>query len=147
MNDLEKRTASLCRRLAEMGILAIPAAPSGMQRFHLYAMEPASARSLALHYDQDEFESTNTRLITLFESESGDNEVWRSEEAEVLVRTSHPASAPGLLSALPSRTSVQQHGAEHLSVEGYWDNVGADRILLTRCPLAADITSRAWRSA
>ena len=112
MNNLEKQTASLCRRLAEVGILAISVTlPSGLKCFHLYAMELESSRALTFHYDQGMFESTRTRLITLAESESGDDEVWRSEEAEVLVRDSYPASAPGIRSVLPLRTSVQLHGA------------------------------------
>lgn len=80
-------------------------------------------------------------------SHSGNADIWTIRDAELLVRGENAVCIPGLNSQLPTRTRIQDLGDGYLSVEGFWKDAGEDRILLTRCAVAANVTSRAWIAA
>ena len=110
-------------------------------------MEAAHAVALTETFDRNLFAAVKSRKIRLVDSHSGHADVWTFPDAQLLVRSENVICVPGLNSQLPTRTWVQNLGDGLLSVEGIWSDAGEDRILLTRCPVAANVTSRAWLAA
>ncbi len=134
--------------LASIGIFAMPATTRLCARgYRLHRMDPAHAVALTENFDHDLFASIKSRKIRLAESHSGNADVWTIHDAQLLVRSENAVCVPGLDSLLPKRTKVMNHGDGYLSVEGYWNDAGEDRILLTRCAVAANVTSRVWLAA
>jgi hypothetical protein len=141
MNDLR-------HGLARIGIFAVPATTRLCARgYRLHRMDPVHAVALIENFDRGLFSSVKSRKIRLAESHSGNADVWTIHDAQLLVRGENAVCVPGLESQLPKRTRVLSHGDGYLSVEGFWSDAGEDRILLTRCAVAANVTSRAWLAA
>ncbi|MBX8557075.1 hypothetical protein K5D56_21660 [Pseudomonas cichorii] len=131
--------------LARMGIFAMPAATRLCAHgYKLHRMELGNALALAEKFDGKVFVTVKTRKLRLMNSPSGSSEVWTIRDLELLLRSENAVCLPGLYSRLPARTRIQDIGNGLLSVDGFWKDVGEDRILLTRCPVAANVTSRAW---
>lgn len=131
--------------LASIGIFAVPATTRLCAHgYRLHRMEPMHAVALTENFDNELFATVKSRKIRLAESHSGNADVWTVPDAQLLVRSENAVCVPGLDSQLPKRTQVLNHGDGHLSVEGWWPDAGKDRILLTRCAVAANVTSRAW---
>jgi hypothetical protein len=107
-------------------------------------MESEPALAMTEKFDRKLFSSVTSRKIRLVKSHSGNPDVWTIRDVELLVRSENAVCVPGLNSELPTRTRIQDLGDGLLSVEGFWSDAGEDRILLTRCPVAANVTSRAW---
>ena len=134
--------------LARIGIFAMPAATRlCAQGFQLHRMESEHALILTEEFDRKLFSTVKSRKIRLMKSHSGNSDIWTIRDAELLVRSENAVCIPGLNSQLPTRTRIQDLGDGYLSVEGFWKDAGEDRILLTRCAVAANVTSRAWLSA
>ena len=131
--------------LARIGIFAMPAATRLCTHgYKLHRMESEPALALTEKFDRKLFSSVTSRKIRLVKSHSGNPDVWTIRDVELLVRSENAVCVPGLNSELPTRTRIQDLGDGLLSVEGFWSDAGEDRILLTRCPVAANVTSRAW---
>jgi len=134
--------------LASIGIFAMPATTRLCARgYRLHRMDPAHAVVLTENFDHDLFASIKSRKIRLAESHSGNADVWTIPDAQLLVRSENAVCVPGLDSQLPKRTKVLNHGDGNLSVVGWWPDAGEDRILLTSCAVAANVTSRVWLAA
>ncbi|WP_223508704.1 MULTISPECIES: hypothetical protein [unclassified Pseudomonas] len=147
-NSVNDSMNKMRHALASIGIFAMPATTrlcaSG---YRLHRMDPVHAVALTENFDHDLFASVKSRKIRLAESHSGNADVWTIPDAHLLVRSDNAVCVPGLDSQLPKRTKVLNHGDGQLSVEGYWADAGEDRILLTRCAVAANVTSRVWLAA
>lgn len=138
--DLDFRLA-----LAKLGFFALPATTRTCDHgYRLHRMEVQHAIALAQCFDYGLFITARSRKIRLKDGKSGNDLVWKPEEASLLVRDLDRAYAPMLDSQLPTKTTVVSENDGLWSVEGFWENAGVDRILLTPCSEAADITSRAW---
>ncbi|SBW85403.1 hypothetical protein PVE_P0365 (plasmid) [Pseudomonas veronii 1YdBTEX2] len=134
--------------LARIGIFAMPATTRLCTHgYKLHLMESEHALALTEKFDSRLFATVKSRKIRLVESRSGNSDIWTIPDAELLVRRENAVCIPGLNSQLPTRTRIQDLGDGLLSVEGFWRDAGEDRILLTRCPIAANVTSRAWLAA
>jgi len=134
--------------LARIGIFAMPAKTRLCTHgYKLYRMESEHALALTEKYDRKLYATVKSRQIRLVKSHSGNSDVWTNPDAELLVRSENAVCIPGLNSQLPTRTRILDLGDGLLSVEGFWRDAGEDRILLTRCPIAANVTSRAWLAA
>lgn len=145
VNDAKKE---MRQALAKIGIFAMPAATRlCAQGYRLHHMDRAHAEALTERFDNGLFASVRSRKIRLAESHSGNAEIWTMPDALLLLRSENAVCLPGLDSQLPKRTKVVNHGDGMLSVEGYWPDAGEDRILLTSCAVAANLTSRVWLAA
>jgi hypothetical protein len=110
-------------------------------------MDPVHAVALTENFDHDLFSSVKSRKMRLADSHSGNAAVWTIPDAQLLVRCENAVCVPGLDSQLPKRTKVLNYGDGSLSVVGWWPDAGEDRIWLTSCPVAANVTSRVWLAA
>ncbi|AVX93237.1 hypothetical protein [Pseudomonas psychrophila] len=134
--------------LAKIGIFAMPVTTRLCAHgYKLHRMEAVHALALTERFDRKLFATVKSRKIRLIRSHSGTPDVWTIPDMELLVRIDNAVCIPELNSQLPTRTRIQDLGDGLLSVEGFWRDAGEDRILLTRCPIAANVTSRAWLAA
>jgi hypothetical protein len=147
-NSVNDSTTKMRHALATIGIFAMPATTRLCARgYRLHRMEPVHAVALTQNFDHDLFTTVKSRKIRLAESHSGNADVWTIPDAQLLVRSENAVCVPGLDSQLTKRTKVLNHGDGSLSVVGWWPDAGEDRILLTSCPVAANVTSRVWLAA